>query len=62
MTGIREQRCGGYVWCSVVRGLIIERWQTIFYDTTIILEHFVRTVGGQIKLGHLKFNLCKSNH
>jgi hypothetical protein len=21
-----------------------------------------RTVGGQIKLGHLKFNLCKSDH
>jgi hypothetical protein len=22
----------------------------------------IRTVGGQIKLGHLKFNLCKSDH
>jgi hypothetical protein len=22
----------------------------------------VGTVGGQIKLGHLKFNLCKSDH
>jgi hypothetical protein len=27
-------------------------------------KFFVRhsTVGGQIKLGHLKFNLCKSDH
>jgi hypothetical protein len=26
------QRLGGYVWCSVVRGLIVKRWQTIFSD------------------------------
>jgi hypothetical protein len=37
------QRLGGHVWYSVVRDLIIERWQTIFpirapYDTTIILD------------------------
>jgi hypothetical protein len=28
-------------------------------------HHFlldISTVGGQIKLGHLKFNLCKSDH
>jgi hypothetical protein len=30
----------------------------------ILIENYVlnRTVGGQIKLGHLKFNLCKSDH
>jgi hypothetical protein len=26
-----SQRFGGYVWCSVVRDLIVERWQTIFF-------------------------------
>jgi hypothetical protein len=39
------QRPKGYVWRSVVRALIVERWQTIFSDpsdTTIILEHFVQ--------------------
>jgi hypothetical protein len=25
-------------------------------------KYWVGTVGGQIKLGHLKFNLCKSDH
>jgi hypothetical protein len=24
------QRLQGYIWCSVVRDLIVERWQTIF--------------------------------
>jgi hypothetical protein len=24
---------GGYVWCNVVRDLIVERWQTLFSDT-----------------------------
>jgi hypothetical protein len=29
----------------------------------LINQHIgVRTIGGQIKLEHLKFNLCKSNH
>jgi hypothetical protein len=28
----------------------------------ILLYINIRTVGGQIKLGHLKFNLCKSDH
>jgi hypothetical protein len=44
------QRLGGYVGCSVVLHLIVERWQTIFSDPSIlqylplydiILEHFV---------------------
>jgi hypothetical protein len=25
------QRLGGYVWGSVVRDLIVEKWQTIFF-------------------------------
>jgi hypothetical protein len=28
----------------------------------LILKQIICTVGGQIKLGHLKFNLCKSDH
>jgi hypothetical protein len=28
----------------------------------ICMTFHTRTVGGQIKLGHLKFNLCKSDH
>jgi hypothetical protein len=38
------QPLGGHVWCSVVRDLIIERWQTIFSDPSTLryhLEHFV---------------------
>jgi hypothetical protein len=27
-----------------------------------IFNMYLGTVGGQIKLGHLKFNLCKSDH
>jgi hypothetical protein len=38
------QRLGGYVWCSVVRDLIVERWQTsCSVSSTLpqhILEHF----------------------
>jgi hypothetical protein len=35
------QGLGGSVWCSVVRDVIVERWQTIFslLYTTIILEY-----------------------
>jgi hypothetical protein len=43
------QRRGDHVWCSVLRDLIIERWQTLLpiqapYNTTIIFEHFVSRV------------------
>jgi hypothetical protein len=30
------QLLGGYVWCSVVRNLIVERWQTFFSDPSIL--------------------------
>jgi hypothetical protein len=33
------QRLGGYVWCSVVRDLIVERWQTI-YLINLIARYF----------------------
>jgi hypothetical protein len=29
---------------------------------TVTMHGDGHTVGGQIKLGHLKFNLCKSDH
>jgi hypothetical protein len=31
------QRLRGYVWCSVVRDLIIERWQTIFCAVVVAI-------------------------
>jgi hypothetical protein len=54
----------GYVWCSVVRDVIFERWQTIFpmqapYDTTIILEHFLEAVMHNNCLGKLRASMCK---
>jgi hypothetical protein len=39
-----------------------------FFDSILTVMPEIRvsrtvgTVGGQIKLGHLKFNLCKSDH
>jgi hypothetical protein len=33
------QRLGGVVWCSEVRDLIIERWQTIFFDPSTLRYH-----------------------
>jgi hypothetical protein len=37
------QRLGGYVWCSVVRDLIVERWQTI-YLINLIARYFVYVI------------------
>jgi hypothetical protein len=35
----------------------------VLFDINIPFEILRKcTVGGQIKLGHLKFNLCKSDH
>jgi hypothetical protein len=34
------QRLEGSVWCSVVRDLIVERWQTIFSDPSTIPQSF----------------------
>jgi hypothetical protein len=33
------QRLGGYIWCSVVWDLIVERWQTIFSDPSTLRYH-----------------------
>jgi hypothetical protein len=34
----------------------------IFFENWKIVYKNIGTAGGQIKLGHLKFNLCKSDH
>jgi hypothetical protein len=34
----------------------------LYQPTSVIFNVLEGTVGGQIKLGHLKFNLCKSDH
>jgi hypothetical protein len=31
-------------------------------SSVVVFNDHDGTVGGQIKLGHLKFNLCKSDH
>jgi hypothetical protein len=36
--------------------------QMYMYVYLNVILKKVCTVGGQIKLGHLKFNLCKSDH
>jgi hypothetical protein len=33
------QQLGGYVWCTVVRNLIVERWQTIFSNPSTLRYH-----------------------
>jgi hypothetical protein len=33
------QRLGGYVWCSVVRDFIVERWQIIVSDPSTLRYH-----------------------
>jgi hypothetical protein len=33
------QRLGGYVWGSAVRDLIVEKWQTIFFDPSTLQYH-----------------------
>jgi hypothetical protein len=33
------ERLGGYVWCSVVRDLIVEKWQTTFSDPSTLRHH-----------------------
>jgi hypothetical protein len=36
----------------------MRKWALVRFTT----DYVRGTVGGQIKLGHLKFNLCKSDH
>jgi hypothetical protein len=38
------QRLGGYVWCSVVRDLILDRWQTIFSKHLALPQSFRNTL------------------
>jgi hypothetical protein len=45
---------------------VIQKWRCLFIEFHLspfrFLSYEQSTVGGQIKLGHLKFNLCKLDH
>jgi hypothetical protein len=39
--------------------LVLSLWPICIYNVS---QKYLSTVDGQIKLGHLKFNLCKSDY
>jgi hypothetical protein len=56
-----------YLQCNTLYQLFLTAIVCIYFYVnvgTIYVCSFynIGTVGGQIKLGHLKFNLCKSDH